>query len=71
MFIAVVFCGLLSVSVCWAGSEIPNLVGDWVVKAEGGVIVKGAAPGPKIHYKDKVGTLNAEVSIASQQGRIV
>ena len=38
MFIAVVLVGLLSVSICWAGSEVPNLVGDWSVKAEGGVM---------------------------------
>jgi hypothetical protein len=71
MFIFVVLVGLLSVSICWAGSEVPNLVGDWSVKAEGGVSLKGGDVGAKTHYKDKVGSLNAEVSIISQQGRIL
>ena len=71
MFIAVVLSGLLVVSLCWAGPEIPNLVGDWSVKAEGGVMLKGAGPGAKTHYKENVGSLDAEVSIISQQGRLL
>ncbi|MFH0960954.1 MAG: hypothetical protein V1897_19895 [Pseudomonadota bacterium] len=69
--IALMLFGLFAASIGWADSGIPNLVGDWSVKAEGGVIVKGGDPGAKTHYKDKIGSLNAEASIVSQQGRVV
>ena len=63
--------GLLAFSLCWAGSDIPNLVGEWSVKAEGGAIVKGGEPGAKSHHRWKLGNLEAEVSITSQKGRII
>jgi hypothetical protein len=36
-----------------------------------GVIVKGPLPGAKRRFTDKVGSLSAEVSIVSQQERIL
>jgi hypothetical protein len=67
LLIATLFC----VSVCMADSDIPNLVGTWVVKSEGGVLLKGKEPGPKTHHKDAFSTLNAEAVITKQQGRIM
>ena len=67
MLIATLFC----VSVCVADSDIPNLVGTWVVKSEGGVLLKGKEPGPKTHHKEAFSTLNAEAVITQQQGRIM
>jgi hypothetical protein len=67
MLIATLFC----VSVCMADSDIPNLVGTWVVKSEGGVLLKGQEPGPKTHHKEAFSTLNAEAVITQQQGRIM
>jgi hypothetical protein len=71
MVLSVVLSGLFAVSICGAGSDIPNLVGDWSVKAEGGVILKGGELGSKTHHKQKIGSLDAQVSITSQNGRIV
>ena len=64
---ATLFC----VSVCMADSDIPNLVGTWTVKSEGGLLLKGKEPGPKTNYTDAFGTLNAEAVITKQQGRII
>ncbi|MGO8878054.1 MAG: hypothetical protein ACLPVO_01665 [Desulfomonilaceae bacterium] len=67
LLIATLFC----VSVCMADSDIPNLVGTWTVKSEGGLLLKGKEPGPKTNYTDAFGTLNAEAVITKQQGRII
>lgn len=67
LLIATLFC----VSVCLADSDIPNLVGTWVVKAEGGLQLKGNEPGPKTHHTQPFSTLNAEAVITKQQGRIM
>jgi len=67
MLIATLFCA----SVCVADSDIPNLVGTWTVKTEGGLLIKGKEPGPKTHHKDAFSTLNAEAVITKQQGRIM
>jgi hypothetical protein len=39
---SVLMLALLGLSVCQADSMIPNLVGTWIVKSEGGVLLKGA-----------------------------
>jgi hypothetical protein len=65
--IATLFC----VSVCMAGPDIPNLVGTWVVKSEGGVLLKGKEPGPKTHHKGDFSAINGEAVITKQQGRII
>jgi len=58
-------------SICMADANIPNLVGTWTVKAEGGVVVKGADQGPGTHHKGPFSTLAAEAVISEQQGRVV
>ena len=55
----------------FADSGIPNLVGTWMVKAEGGVILRGPEQGPNTHHKGEFSALNAEVVISKQQGRVV
>jgi hypothetical protein len=68
------FCALLTAlaaTFCIAGSDIPNLVGTWAVKAEGGVIKKGNDLGSKTHYKDMFSVLEAEAVITKQQGRVL
>ncbi|MHC1727657.1 MAG: hypothetical protein AB9866_16915 [Syntrophobacteraceae bacterium] len=62
---------LLGTSVCFAGSGIPNLVGTWVVKAEGGVLIKGGTPGAKTHHNGEFSTLTAEAVVTRQQGRVL
>ncbi|MCX6779015.1 MAG: hypothetical protein NTU97_02180 [Candidatus Magasanikbacteria bacterium] len=67
LLIATLFC----VSVCMADSDIPNLTGTWVVKTEGGLLLKGKEPGPKTHHTQPFSSLNAEAVITKQQGRIM
>lgn len=58
-------------TICFADLAIPNLVGTWTVKAEGGVILKGAESGPNTHHKGEFSTLEAEVVVTKQQGRVL
>lgn len=58
-------------SFCLAGPQIPNLVGAWEVKSEGGVLVKGDKTGSATHWEPKQTTLKAEVNIARQNGRVL
>jgi len=62
---------LLGAAICFADSGIPNLVGTWAVKAEGGVILKGAVHGAKTHHRGEFSTLKAEWVVTKQQGRVL
>ena len=62
---------LLGTAICFAESGIPNLVGTWTVKAEGGVLLKGGAHGAKTHHKGEFSTLKAEAVVTRQQGRVL
>ena len=62
---------LLGTGVCLADTGIPNLVGAWTVKAEGGVLSKGGAPVTKTHHSGEFSTLTAEVVVTKQQGRVL
>jgi hypothetical protein len=62
---------LLGVGTCFAGSAIPNMVGTWTVQAEGGVLLKGSALGPKTHHTGEFSTLTAEAVVTKQQGRVL
>jgi len=62
---------LLGAAICFADSGIPNLVGTWAVKAEGGVILKGAVYGAKTHHRGEFSTLKAEWVVTKQQGRVL
>jgi hypothetical protein len=62
---------LVGASLCFAESGIPNLVGTWSVKAEGGVITKGGASGSKTHHSGEFSTITAEAVVTKQQGRVL
>jgi hypothetical protein len=62
---------LLGAGVCLADSGIPNLVGTWIVKTEGGVLSKGDSPGAKTHHSGEFSTLTAEAVVTKQQGRVL
>jgi hypothetical protein len=68
MIVVLVF--LSGVGVCFAGSAVPDMVGTWIVKAEGGVLVKGSTAGAKTHHTGEFSTLTAEVVVTKQQGRV-
>jgi len=70
-FMIAVFVFLLGAGACFADSAIPNMVGNWTVKAEGGVLIKGGTAGAKTHHTGDFSTLTAEVTVTKQQGRIV
>jgi len=61
----------LGTAICFADSDIPNLVGTWTVEAEGCVLLKGAAPGVKTHHRGEFSTLKAEAVVTKQQGRVL
>ena len=62
---------LVVASLCFAESGIPNLVGTWSTKAEGGVITKGGASGAKTHHSGEFSTLSGEAVVTKQQGRVL
>jgi hypothetical protein len=63
---------LLGAGVCFAAdAAIPYLVGSWTVKADGGVLVKGSAPGLKTHHTGEFSTLTGEMVVTKQQGRVL
>jgi len=69
MIVVLVF--LSGTGLCFAESAIPNMVGTWSVKAEGGVLLKGSASGTKTHHSGKFSTLTAEAVVMRQQGRVL
>lgn len=65
------FTFIFTAGVCLADSTIPNLVGTWTVKAEGGILLKGSAPGSKTHHAGEFSALSAEAVVTKQQGRVL
>jgi hypothetical protein len=57
--------------ICYAASDIPNLVGTWNTQAEGAVILKGADHGAKTHHRGDFSTLKGEWIVTKQQGRVL
>ncbi len=62
---------LLGAGICLAEPGIPNLMGTWIVKADGGVVSKGSSPGAKTHHSGEFSTLTAEATVTKQQGRVL
>jgi hypothetical protein len=62
---------LLASGLCFADSDIPNLVGTWMVEEKGAVLVKGEASGARTHHSGDFSTLTAEAVVAKQQGRVM
>lgn len=70
--ISIILLGVLfGMGICFADSDIPNLVGTWTTQAEGGVLLKGAAHGAKTHHSGDFSTLKGEVVVTKQQGRVL
>jgi len=67
----IVLTVVFGMGICFAASDIPNLVGTWTVQAEGGVILKSAAHGAKTHHRGEFSTLKAEWIVTKQQGRVL
>jgi hypothetical protein len=65
-----VLLSLLGVSTSFAESGIPNMVGTWTLKAEGGVLLKDSTSVPKTHLSGEFSTLTAEIVVTKQQGRV-
>jgi hypothetical protein len=71
IILIVVSVFLSGAGLCFAESAIPNMVGSWNVKAEGGVLLKGSASGAKTHHSGEFSTLTAEAVVTKQQGRVL
>jgi hypothetical protein len=69
--IIAVLAFLSGAGTCFAQSVIPNMVGTWSVKAEGGVLAKGNSTGSKTHHAGPFSTLTAEALVTKQQGRVL
>lgn len=72
--VAPIICALIvfvGSSICLADANIPNLVGTWAVKGEGGVVLRGNEPGQGTHHRGPFSTITAEALIAEQQGRVM
>ncbi len=52
-------------------TAIPNLTGTWIVKAEGGSMLKSDTPGQYSHYVTGYNNLTATWIITNQTGRVV
>ena len=65
------FVFLLGTGVCFAESEIPNLVGTWEIQSEAGLITKGGEFGIWTHHRQEFSTITAELVVTKQQGRVL
>lgn len=52
-------------------TAIPDLTGTWIVKAEGGSLLKSDTPGQYSHYLTRYNNLTATWVITNQTGRVV
>ena len=68
---AVVLAVLFTMGICFAESDIPNLVGTWTTQAQGSVILKGAKHGAKTHHRGEFSTLKGEWTVTKQEGRVL
>jgi hypothetical protein len=65
IFILTMVIFLLSASLCFAASPVPNLVGTWEDKSEKTVLVKGDKPGWQVKK------ITVEIKITEQKGRVI
>lgn len=52
-------------------SEIPNLVGHWVIEAKGGMFEKEDQRGVFTHHEGKFNTITGYADITEQEGRVI
>lgn len=62
---------LISGSLAWAQSEVPNLVGAWQVQSEAGVLIRGDKTAADTHHDSEYSKIDAEAVIEKQQGRVI
>jgi len=67
----VVLAVVFNLGICFADSDIPNLVGTWTTEAQGGVILKGASHGAKTHHRGEFSAIKGEWIVTKQQGRVL
>jgi len=60
-----------SAGLCFAETGIPNMVGTWSVKAEGGVIPRDGAAGAKTHHSGDFSNISGELVVTKQKGRVL
>jgi hypothetical protein len=66
----VVFAFFAGASLCVAEPVIPDMMGTWMIKAEGGVIVNDSAAESKSHHSGDFSNITAEFVVTKQQGRV-
>ena len=67
----VVLAVLFTMGICFADSDIPNLVGTWTTDVQGGVILKGAKHGAKTHHRGDFSSLKGAWIVTRQEGRVL
>jgi len=67
----IVLAVLFGMGICFADSDIPNLVGTWTTETQGAVILKAAKHGAKTHHRGDFSTLKGEWIVTRQQGRVL
>jgi len=59
-------------SICMAGSDVPNLVGTWILKSEAGVLTKsGNEPRKGTHPVGRFTSVAGEIVVKEQKGRVL
>jgi len=66
----VVLAFFAGASLCVAEPVIPDMIGTWSIKAEGGVITKKGAVDSKSHHSGDFSNITAELIVTKQQGRV-
>jgi hypothetical protein len=69
-FTGLIFLFIFSASWCFADSQIPNLVGKWEIKAEGGMLLRSDKAGEKTHWVANQTSVTIDVDIYKQTGRV-
>ena len=72
MACASIICLLVfSVSIGWAESKIPNLVGKWKGQIEAGLLIFGEKPSDITHRDSEYSKGETKLVLEKQQGRII
>ncbi len=70
IFGIVVLAFFAGASLCVAEPVIPDMIGTWMIKAEGGVIAKKGVEDSKSHHSGDFSNIAAEFVVTKQQGRV-
>lgn len=73
--LALIICvttALMGASIAMPDSDIPNLVGTWILESQGGVVLKGKEPRKETHLEAPYhATFKGEMVIKEQKGRVL